>query len=92
MGIVCHLARVGQHNPTITTTTTPKKMIIDTPEKIQAFRLLTLKSMLKLEIAGMTKRGPSAFSIIKKEFGFKGSKQAVLSQYMDHLRALGILA
>ena len=92
MGFVCHFVAVRRQWPTITTATTTKKMIIDTPEKIQAFRLLTLKSMLKLEIAGMTKRGPSAYSIIKKEFGFKGNKQAVLSQYIDHLRALGILA
>ncbi|WP_396180251.1 hypothetical protein [Flavobacterium sp.] len=67
-------------------------MTIDTPEKIEAYRLLTLKAMLKLELAGMTKRGPSACSIIKKEFGFKGTKQAVFAQYIAHLQSIGIIA
>jgi len=33
-----------------------------------------------LEIAGMKRRGRSAYSIIKEEFGFKGNKQRVLKQ------------
>jgi hypothetical protein len=36
--------------------------------------------MLKLEILGMTRRGQSAYSIIKQETGLKGSKQKVYDQ------------
>lgn len=52
---------------------------INTPEKIALWRLLTLKQALILEIKGMKRsRGPTAYSILKKEYGYKGSRQAVL--------------
>lgn len=54
--------------------------ILDKPEQIAAFRLLSLRSMLKLEIHGMTRRGRSAYSIIKSELGLKGSKIRVYDQ------------
>jgi len=54
--------------------------LISTPENIQKYRLLTLKSALKLEILGMNRRGRSVYSIVKQEFGFKGSKAKVLKQ------------
>jgi len=52
----------------------------DTPEQIDAFRLRTLRGALKLEILGMRRGGRSVYSIVKEEFGFKGSKQKVLEQ------------
>lgn len=55
--------------------------IIDTPEQINHFRILTLLSMLKLEIKGLrVSRGKTAYSMIKAEFGIKGSKTAVYNQ------------
>jgi hypothetical protein len=39
-----------------------------------------LRGALKLEILGMRRGGRSVYSIIKEEFGFKGSKQRVLEQ------------
>jgi hypothetical protein len=52
---------------------------IDTPEKLALWRLLTLKQALILEIKGMKRsRGPSAHSILKSQYGYKGSRQAVL--------------
>lgn len=54
--------------------------ILTTPDQIAAFRLLSLRSMLKLEIYGMTRRGRSAYSIIKQELGLKGSKTRVYDQ------------
>jgi hypothetical protein len=66
-------------------------MIADTPEKINAFRLLALKGALKMECLGMKRRGPSALSIVKAEFGFKGSKQKVYDLYVQHLKDTGIL-
>ena len=53
---------------------------LDTPEQIDMFRFLSLKSMLKLECLGMKRRGQSAYSIIKAEYGFKGNKKSVLEQ------------
>ena len=57
---------------------------LDTPEQIDMFRFLSLKSMLKLECLGMKRRGQSAYSIIKAEYGFKGNKKSVLEQ-MDKI-------
>ena len=48
--------------------------------KTKLARLLTLKAALRLEIAGMKRRGRSAYSIIKSEYGLKGNKKNVLSQ------------
>ncbi len=53
---------------------------LDTPEQIDMFRFLSLKSALKLECLGMTRRGQSAYSIVKAEYGFKGNKKSVLKQ------------
>jgi hypothetical protein len=53
---------------------------LNTTEAINAYRICALRSALKLEILGMRKRGQSAYSIIKQEFGFKGNKQKVLEQ------------
>ena len=54
--------------------------VCDTPEQIDMFRFLSLRSALKLECLGMTRRGQSAYSIIKAEYGFKGNKKSVLEQ------------
>ena len=52
-----------------------------TPENIDFIRMATLKSALKLEIAGLKRRGRSVYSIIKEEFGLKGNKQKVRDQF-----------
>lgn len=66
--------------------------IISTPENIAAYRLLALKGMLKLESLGMTKRGPSALSIVKKEFGIKArTAKDALPLYIELLKEKGIL-
>ena len=56
-------------------------MILDQPKQIEAFRMKALRSALKLEVLGMKKRGRSAYSIVKAEFGLKGSKKSVLEQF-----------
>ena len=53
---------------------------LDTPEQIDMFRLLSLRSALKLECLGMSRRGQSAYSIIKAEYGLKGNMKSVLQQ------------
>ena len=52
--------------------------VYDTPEAIDLFRMRALRGALKMEIFGMKRRGQSAYSIIKQEFGLKGNKQSVL--------------
>ena len=47
-------------------------------DSMQDFRLLTLRSALRLEVRGMKRRGRSAYAIVKEEFGLKGNKQKVL--------------
>ena len=54
--------------------------VYDNPESIDFFRMKALRGALKLEILGMRRGGRSVYSIIKEEFGFKGSKQRVLEQ------------
>lgn len=65
--------------------------IADTPEMIDAFMLLRLKGALTLEAAGMKGRGHSAYAMIKRQFGLRGSKAAVLMQYTKLLQDKGIL-
>lgn len=60
--------------------------VLDTPEQIAQFRLNSLHKMLKLEILGMTRRGQSAYAIIKAETGLKGSKQKVYDQLTEILK------
>ncbi len=54
--------------------------VANTPEQIDMFRFLSLRSALKLECLGMTRRGQSAYQIIKAEYGFAGNKKSVLEQ------------
>ena len=57
-------------------------------EKTLAFRKLTLLNALELEINSglkMTSKLPSAYSIIKKEFGYKGSKKEVYRRFVFQL-------
>ena len=54
---------------------------LTTPEQIARYRLLTLKQGLQMEIKGFRlTRGRTCYSIVKEEFGFKGSKKRVLEQ------------
>jgi hypothetical protein len=51
-----------------------------TGESINNYRALVLLSALRLECKGMKRSGPSAYSIVKREFNLKGSKLSVLNQ------------
>ena len=51
-----------------------------TPTQIEGARLLTLRSMLMLEMKGMKRsRAPSAYSMLKT-MGFKGTREQVLAE------------
>ncbi len=66
-------------------------MTATTPAEISAFQMLTLKGALKLETLGMKRRGPSAATLVKRQFGFKGNKASLLEQLEAHLREIGVL-
>ena len=51
-----------------------------TGEAINNYRALVLLSALRLECKGMKRSGPSAYSIVKREYNLKGSKLSVLNQ------------
>lgn len=69
--------------------------VVDTPEGIEAFRLLSIRGRLQLEVKGLSfKRIPghgSTTTYVKNTYGFKGNKQKVLEQFEDKLRTEGIL-
>ena len=59
--------------------------MLTTPTQIEGARLLTLRSMLMLEMKGMKRsRAPSAYSMLKT-MGFKGTRKQVLAE-LDAVR------
>ena len=63
-------------------------MIIDNPEDIDLYSIMSKRSALVLEMRGMKRRGRSAYSLIKEEFGLKGSKQKVFEQLTEIIEAI----
>ena len=55
--------------------------MVTEPNQILHFRMLTLRAGLKLEIKGLRRSGRSFYTIIKKEFDLKGSRESVLEQF-----------
>ena len=63
-------------------------MVITEPNQIALYRLLTLRTGLKLELRGLkVSKGRTCYAIIKQEFGFKGDKASVLEQFENYLSA-----
>lgn len=60
-------------------------MTVLTGQQIDNARLLTLRAMLKLEIAGLKRGGNSAHTILKR-MGYRGTRQEMLAQ-LDAERA-----
>lgn len=48
---------------------------------IKLARLLSLKSMLELELNGLKRRGRSTYAVVKENYGLKGSKRSVYDQF-----------
>ena len=62
-------------------------MIADTPQKIQLYQMLVLRSALKLEMLGMkTSRNRTAYSAIKHLFNLKGNRQKVLDIFNEIIK------
>ncbi len=50
---------------------------------IKLYRMLALRGALSLECKGMKRRGKSAYAIIKNEWGLKGNKESVYTQFCE---------
>lgn len=59
--------------------------VITGTQQIAFARLLTLKAGLKLECLGMTRHGRSCYTILKAEYGFRGSRASVYAQLTEAL-------
>lgn len=55
------------------------------PDGVNLYRLITIKHGLRAELKGMrlTRRGPSCFTIARKEFGLKGNKEKIYADFCD---------
>jgi len=60
--------------------------VFETPEQIDMFTFLSRKGALKLEMCGLKRGGQSMYSIIKQEYGFKGSRESVLKQMEEIIK------
>jgi len=56
-------------------------IMLNTPEQIEQYRLLTMYQMLKMETLGLKHSRGSVYALIKKQYGLKGNKQSVLKQF-----------
>ena len=63
-------------------------MMITNPEDIDFYSIMTKRSALVMEMQGMKRRGRSAYSIIKEEFGLKGNRQKVFEQLTEIIEAI----
>ena len=63
-------------------------IIADTPEKIELYRMLVLRSLLKLEIKGIKlSKGRTAYATIKTEYNIGGNRMRVLEFISDMINA-----
>ena len=71
---------------------TNELIVLDTPAQIAGYRLLTMHKALEVEVRFPGMRMTSkvnVFALVKREFGFKGSKASVLKQLEDYMDAQG---
>ena len=56
-----------------------------TGQQIPKFRLIVLQKGIEMEAIGlrMTRKGRSALSIVKQEFGWTGNRQAILNKLTE---------
>ena len=70
-----------------------KEMIVlNKPEQIEAFALLSLRGRIKLEAVGLRARGPSALKVIKSKTGLSaGTAKAMQPKFDAWLIERGVL-
>lgn len=54
--------------------------LVVTGDHVQLYRLLAMKSAIKLEMAGLKHSRGSITAQVKREFGFRGNREKVLAQ------------
>lgn len=62
-------------------------MILEGKEQTDFFRLIARRGALRLEIHGLKRRGRTAYSICKSEYGLRGDRASVLRQMNDLVEA-----
>lgn len=67
-----------------------KIIVCDTPEAINAYRMLTLRSAMKLHLKGIRFRF-NPFTVAKAQYQLKGTNEEVLKKYEELLVKLEIL-
>ena len=61
---------------------------LSTPEQIEAYRLATLRTGLRLEIRGLRmSRGRTSYALLK-DLGYKGSREKVLEMVTADVETL----
>jgi hypothetical protein len=69
--------------------------VLDNHAQILGLRAICLMRGLELEMKNpgmrLTNKAPSAFTIVKRELGFKGSKHKVYCKYLRYLNVQGII-
>ncbi len=66
-------------------------IIVDGPDVVNVYRPLAMYHALKLEIKGLSFKSGSVYAMVRREYGFKGSKAKVLDQLEAKLKKDGIL-
>jgi hypothetical protein len=61
--------------------------IVLTGDAIEGARLASIEGRLRLELGGIRFRGGSTFAFVKRTWGFKGARPAVLAQFQEMRRA-----
>jgi len=56
---------------------------------IQLYRMMVLRSGLRLEMKGLSRRGRSIYAIVKDEFGLRGTRERVLAQLEKRIEDYG---
>lgn len=62
---------------------TGQATIITGSERIKLVSMLAQRAALNLERKGLTRRGSSVLSIIKRSYGLKGNREAVYTQFCE---------
>jgi hypothetical protein len=74
---------------------TPHATVLNTPAQINGLRALMILRGLEFEMKcpGMrlTGKAPKCTTILKRELGFKGSREKIYYQYLRYLDAQGII-
>lgn len=65
---------------TFSSRNSPPMATVLTDSQVTDYRAKVLLSAISLECKGMKRNGPSAYSIVKREYNLKGNKQSVYDQ------------